>query len=253
MAMAPDLPPIFVINLDRAPDRWSMVAESLTHHGLRPLRVEGVDGRKLEAGERSVVDTRRFIFSTGRRVLDGEIGCHLSHRKALTRFVETGAEMGVILEDDVLADETTKPRLAAIAAAIDKDVDAVRLVTHRKEGFRPRLTTREGDRLGRTLFGPQGSAAAYLFRREAAIAMIDRLATMTLPYDAELERAWTRNQSLLTLERPLFAFPEPDKRPQTAIGTRADYRANKLFWLMRAPTAFFRARETVERLVYALR
>ena len=250
MAMAPDLPPIFVINLDRAPDRWEAIVESATRQRLELIRVPAVDGRKLSDAEKQVLNARRFMIRTGRMVLPGEIGCHLSHHRALQTFLDQGSEIGLILEDDVSFDEGFEERLRAILTSIDPSVDSVRLVTHRLRGFRARIETAAGDRLGRALLGPQGSSAAYLIRRPAAERMVHHLRQMTLPYDSELARAWELRQSQLVIEKPLVRIAREAK---SAIGTRADYRANKLFWLMRAPTALFRARETVERLVYALR
>jgi glycosyl transferase family 25 len=93
--------PIYVINLERSPDRWELVQEDFAKLGLTPLRIDAVDGMTLDfpalsAGNQS---------ADGRKLHEGEIACAMSHRKALETFLASDAEAAVILEDDgVLVD-----------------------------------------------------------------------------------------------------------------------------------------------------
>jgi glycosyl transferase family 25 len=70
--------------------------------GLGFERVDAIDGELLPEEERGkAVDGFRWWCSQGYRARAGEIGCALSHRKALAKVVEEGLPCACIMEDDV--------------------------------------------------------------------------------------------------------------------------------------------------------
>lgn len=242
--------PFFVINLKRASERWQSVAEAAQNAGVKITRIEGVDGAELPDDKDPIVDREVFGHRTGRSPLAGEIGCYLSHRLALETFLESRSEHGVIMEDDVLITPDSVGRLCAI---IEKagSIDIIKLVNHRSKGFVTSGKTSAGDRIGRTLFGPQGSAAAYIVSRNGAEQFLKQTETMTLPFDVELERGWTRGQDVQSVDQCVFPFSE--YREQTSIASRATYRSVKSVWFKRLPTAKFRFSDHLQRFVYACR
>ncbi len=81
--------PVYVINLDRRPDRLASIAAGLDRLEMKFERIAAVDARNLP--------------SEGDRVLGAaEHACLVSHRKALERFLGTVAPAALILEDDVV-------------------------------------------------------------------------------------------------------------------------------------------------------
>lgn len=96
----------FVIHLARAEGRRGHVA-ALRHQSPVPVEViDAVDGATLdEAAVRAVYQPHdllepRYPFEISR----GEIGCFLSHRKAWQAIVDSGADAGLVFEDDVVLD-----------------------------------------------------------------------------------------------------------------------------------------------------
>ena len=80
------VPLIQVINLEKRPDRLSLISANLHKAGLRFETQVAVDGQKF--GLES-----KFLSK-------GEIGCFKSHVNCMRRQVEAGAQFSLILEDD---------------------------------------------------------------------------------------------------------------------------------------------------------
>ena len=80
--------PIFFINLDRREDRAEMLRTSLTSLGLTGIRVQACDARELATNEITSLCSL------------GEIACWISHTRAMTAGIESGASHFLILEDD---------------------------------------------------------------------------------------------------------------------------------------------------------
>ena len=94
---------LYVINLDRSKKRWVRINKHLNGHGLLSQRISAVDGKALPAeviAERYSVGLNKMSFFIGLK--PAEIGCFLSHRKALEAFIiDSNKPFAIILEDDV--------------------------------------------------------------------------------------------------------------------------------------------------------
>lgn len=246
---APDVLPIFAINLDRAEDRWQ--ALSATAGKLRLERIAAVDGGAIARTDWIDIDHRRFQRNHGRRMLPGEYGCYRSHLAALDAFIATGEPLGIIVEDDIELDEELPARVRSIAAGAPP-FDVIKLVNHRAYGFRRKGTSALGDHYGRCVHGPQGSAACYAVTQEGARRLRRSLAVMWLPYDVALERGWDTGVSVLTTEKNLLAFSPLRARSSITTGRDSSYDSSKDAAIARWRTALFRAGDYVRRAVYAL-
>jgi glycosyl transferase family 25 len=94
-------PLIYVINLDRDAERLASIRANLGALGLGFERLPAVMGKDLPDWEK-LVDLAAYAW---RNRMDtpraGEVGCYLSHLKAMETFLQTDAPWCVILEDDV--------------------------------------------------------------------------------------------------------------------------------------------------------
>lgn len=94
---------VFLVNLDRNPERLAFMDEQLGRLGIRYERVSAVDGRLLTTEEKkSQTNQIRAFFALNRMLLDGEIGCALSHLSIYRRMREKGLDCALVLEDDVV-------------------------------------------------------------------------------------------------------------------------------------------------------
>ena len=184
--------PVFVINLDRRPDRWRMISDSLGRIGVSAQRISAIDAESMTDQDKSMHL--------------GEKACVLSHCKALHAFLATDHPAALILEDDVeLASDVT-----ALLGGKDWWPVGAKLLKLDNPGEKPRLM---GPARGRTPTSrglhrvalSQAGGGAYLLDRQAAATVLDACKMPFLPIDVllfDLRRSKTARQL-----RPLQIVP----------------------------------------------
>lgn len=93
--------PIFLINLDGSRDRLVSAVGQLAAAGLSAERIPAFDGRNQPVNALPGYDPAAALRYMGRPLRGGEVGCYLSHLAAARRVVDSGAPIGVVLEDDL--------------------------------------------------------------------------------------------------------------------------------------------------------
>lgn len=244
-----DMIGLYIINLDRSSARWDAILSQANKMGLRVERVSGVDGRDVDQNERVDVNESEFIRRNGRSLLPGEYGCYKSHIAVLEQFLLSSYPTAVVMEDDVEFPENFMPRLDAIHKNLPS-AEIVKLLNHRAKGFRETTVTIYGDRIGRCIHGPQGSAACYMITRTAARKLLEKIKIMQYPYDIALERGWKTGVSIYTVQTNIAKLSKLSHGSQ--IADRDQYRAVKIRGVRRIATHMIRAIDYVRRIRYAL-
>jgi len=172
---------VYLINMDGATDRLAAMMEKTSAVGLTSVeRVAGVDGRKLDYPIAEFSELSYKLLH-GRRRTPPEIGCYLSHVVCARKFLESGADFALILEDDVAFKDDFMQTLDA-AASHPGDWDLLRLTTvsnGRKFRFRPL----NGERALAVALAREKGSGAYLINRKAASWITKKLVPMRLAYD----------------------------------------------------------------------
>ena len=236
---------VYVINLDRSPARLAAVKASADAHGISFNRVVAVDGRVISAEDHPGIDVERFKRVNGRNLVPGEVGCYLSHIKALEAFLADGGEIGLICEDDIAFTDDTLPLMTALAATSGWDI--VKLFNFRYRGFVPHRRLSDKWTLGRCLHGPAGSAVAYAVCRAGAQRLLANAIPMTLPFDVALERGWKGNVAFFTSNRRAVELQHDQPTTIVAQGHLVKYP-----FYRRGGTLVFRGKEYVRRMAFAL-
>jgi glycosyl transferase family 25 len=169
----------FVINLKQAVDRWAFLEPQLHDAAIEFTRVEAVDGKLLTFPMREVSELSYKLLH-GRYLSRPEVGCYLSHLKAIRLFLDTDLDYCLILEDDA----ALSPRLKAVVNSAIKygdDWDILRLSTV-NSGKRFSVVRTDDCRLG-VCFTREKGAGAYVLNRRAASVFLKRLLPMRLAYD----------------------------------------------------------------------
>lgn len=179
----------YVVNLASATERWAAMHARLREAGIPFERVEAIRGRDLPTPYADFDEAwhRRL---TGRSPIPPEIGCYLSHVKAIDAFLRTDHTHGLFLEDDAVLS-------ANLAATIEDALrhadrwDVLRLSTVNTDRVVPVVRLPAGAFLGVNLLRSKG-AAAYMLSRRAAETFRRRLLPMRLAYDIafDLEYLW---------------------------------------------------------------
>lgn len=101
------MPLVFVINLDNSLERMAKISQRLEQLGISFERLAGVYGADLSEQEIAKHYCPQLNKKNYRRPLRlGEIGCYMSHLKAWRTIVDRKISCALILEDDIVIDES---------------------------------------------------------------------------------------------------------------------------------------------------
>lgn len=177
----------YIINLDAAPERWSFIETVFAKTQIGLCRVPAIDGNTLCSPD-GVYSESRYRWFHGRETNNLELGCYLSHLKALETFLSTDEEFAIIGEDDIVINQDLEAVLAK-ALRYSRFWNVLRL-TGLSQGRPVKVLKLIGEYyLGVNLGRVKGSGA-YVVDRTAARVFARRLLPMWLPYDHALDREW---------------------------------------------------------------
>ena len=89
---------IYVINLENSVSRWDKISDNLNVQSATFERVNAIYGKSIDWQAASDdIFCRSYM---GRSIQPGEVGCFLSHVKALQKFIASEENFAIILEDD---------------------------------------------------------------------------------------------------------------------------------------------------------
>lgn len=171
---------IFVLNLDRAPQRRKIMRDRLAALGLEAEILSAVDGRKLDAAD--------LPPGSEPELTPGEIGCYLSHVNAWKTIIQRGLSHAIILEDDVILSPKLMDLVGEIIA-LGLPFDAVRLSALFPVRGIPVASLSGTARLVLTTKPPSG-AQGYLVSQNGAKRLLSKLAVPKLPIDVAFDRYW---------------------------------------------------------------
>ncbi len=221
--------PVWLINLPRATVRRERMEAQLANLALPYTLFPGVDGRAEEARLLANTDIAAFRRNMGREILIGGIGCYHSHLGVWEAFLDAGAPVALVLEDDVVfhADFLPAIRLALQASA---HWDLLKL-----NRIRAKLPVSQG-RIGpyhlNAYLGPNTGTGAYLINRATAAKLLPAMRRVTRATDHEINRFFAHDFRLRGLE----PFPSHvDDGGQSLITGTAFGDVKKFPWYARLP------------------
>ncbi|HZJ14203.1 MAG TPA: glycosyltransferase family 25 protein [Chthoniobacteraceae bacterium] len=177
----------YFLNLDTALDRRASIEEAFARTSLNLCRIPAIAGDTLSLPVADYSEAR-FRWFHGRSTNPREVGCYLSHVRAITAFLETGEAHALICEDDIVLRPCFEEVLA-IALQHAESWNVLRL-TGLSAGRARRMAS-----LGRGYdlcvnFARLKGAGAYVLDRRAASAFANGLLPMWLPFDHAIDREW---------------------------------------------------------------
>ncbi|WP_314977626.1 glycosyltransferase family 25 protein [Campylobacter rectus] len=160
---------VFVISLKSDEARREKLKERFKNYGEFKL-VEATDGRAMSAKEYYGY-ALPGLEAYGRLLSPSEVGCSLSHARAYEEFLKSDARLALILEDDVIGDESGIKKAFETAAKMDA---GSALICGAQDGLEGRFSA-FGKKLdedfwlvSKRSYGTIYRAAAYVLDRRAA-------------------------------------------------------------------------------------
>lgn len=188
------------INLERSPDREVKIRARLADAGFEFHKCVGVDGGDLSAEQLSFYDEGRAVKYMGRRLYKGEIGCYLSHLKSVRAFLETDAEFGLVVEDDLVVPEGFKGFCLDVCDIACRTYPKWRLINLYRGAGRPFSNLAEVQLGGEVhQFGVAhsfpASAVALIWSRAGASEFLENFSSIYAPVD-QITKAWMSSRGL---------------------------------------------------------
>lgn len=183
--------PCWIITLHPESEGVRALMESLAAQGVNAELFPGVDGRHampaLNADEfLDVQKTRRRHLC---EMTNSEVGCYLSHLRAIKKGYALGYQKLCILEDDVEVEPEFGPALAEIAT-LPEQVEFVRLMALRVRKRKIVQSMLQGShqltRPERGVLGAQG----YVVNRSAMAKIIQYACNIFEPIDKVYDHYW---------------------------------------------------------------
>lgn len=213
---------IYLINLDRRPDRLKAMTGRAQTLGLSLERVAAVDAATVEPAELD-----RWFEQDGPlgEIPRGDKACLLSHRLAWQKFLASGQTHAVFLEDDVVLSRAASDFLAD-DGWIPGHAPVVKLEHYGPKGQRVLLgdlsSVKDGFQQGRILSRHTG-AAAYILSRRAAEFLLGQT-RFALPVDHLLFNP--NNSALFAALGPVQLLPAIARQEQF-VGAKSDIEATR--------------------------
>lgn len=176
--------PVYVINLDRRPDRLAYMAGQLDGLGLEWSQVPAVDAQTAsdaEIGREVALECHRVRMGRGSQC------CAITNFRIFRELAEGNAPAALVLQDDV----QLSPEVAPFLRDASWLPEGIGLVQLEKYG-RKRSNRLAGPPLGaspvkgrevRRLYSRTGGAGAFIITRDAARTIIKRKGILDVPID----------------------------------------------------------------------
>lgn len=177
----------YIINLEGAAERWADSRSSIEALEIPYVRIKGIQGDQLPLNP-TQYNRIKYNISHGKKTNPREVGCYLSHIKALQTFLQSNDDYGLILEDDIALPSDSKKLVEAVIPYAEH-WDMIRLSAHAPGKPLPFANLPEGRVLAYNLKVLKNTGA-YLVNRHAAQCICERMLPMSLPYDVALDRDW---------------------------------------------------------------
>lgn len=217
----------FIIHLHRAKARRPQVERILSDCPVPAQIIDAVDGRTLAQAAIDQVYSRESLYAPRYpfALTVGEIGCFLSHRKALQAIVAAGLPAGLVLEDDVEIDPAEFPAALDLARQHISRHGIVQFQVREIASPGPDVAAAQRGRLTRPVLVPL-RASCTLYSHDAAQRLLDQTQRFDRPVDTFMQMHW------VTGLRPLLAVPSGVRDKGTEVGGTT-IQARNVPWLRR--------------------
>jgi len=248
---------VYVINLDRSEDRLAQFQAQARALGLAFAKVLAVDGSHPEFSYQPAKAAHRAPgYKYYRPLVAEEVGCHLSHIKALETFLADGYDYGVVLEDDAVFADGFLGKLNGILDRHRQNRCWDVLKLHgSKKGLAVIDVVAEDLSLVEHCSIPGGSFGTVWTRPGAQrFLRAHHDHTVGRPIDVDMRYPWEFDAVVLTVNPPLVSHEDTSGGATTTIcDRRTAFKADRKLVKDSLRKWSFQARFLCRRLAYNIR
>lgn len=183
--------PIFVINLDRSPQRLDSIKMTFESLGLEFIRVQAVDlNTGSDHGIINLYDDHQNSKNYFAKLTKAEQGCFYSHRNAWKAFLDSSSDSCIVLEDDVaLTHDFSDAVVACCDWLIGERPRILKLYAKRPVGGATVFLRDSRRRIVIPKLPPLG-AVAHIINRPAARELLAKSDSFFQPVDVYMQAWW---------------------------------------------------------------
>ena len=198
----------YVINLDRSTERLELISSQLSNQKINVKRIPAIDGIELNIDKEA--DDSMCKSEMGRSIQPGEVGCFLSHIKALEAFISSKSDFAVILEDDAIIQSEFYIRIKTLCNFLVtnqySNLCAINLGPSDYK-YTTKIKSLANFDLLRAHRFPM-LATGILWTREGAEVVLSQKGKVKYPYDNYLRILLTKNSNGLSVKPALVKAAE---------------------------------------------
>ena len=193
----------YVINLDRSKKRMSEFSEAFSGTNLKVKRIAAVDGNLINI--KSFADDNLCRKKMGRSIQPGEVGCFLSHKKALEIFLSTDLEYAIVFEDDAIPIDGFRDILESLIEKFLENNKKTAAINLGAVDFKysSRVLPIKNN-IVRCAHRFPMLATGVLWTRSGAKKFLENASVVTMPYDNFLRFLFSGTNSVFSLQPPII-------------------------------------------------
>ncbi|WXT99940.1 MAG: hypothetical protein Ctma_0646 [Catillopecten margaritatus gill symbiont] len=191
-------PPIYIINLNRSPERLSYMDKQLSVLKLPFERIVGVDGYLIESEAlQSYQQQSKRSWMHYSILSAGEIGCALSWHSAWQIIAKHSSKACIVLEDDIKIGDNFKEVVQHLFEDLDENI--VIDLSGKKGTIEKERKTVNGITLIRYQTPPIGNIGS-IYGQSAAQVFLDKMQHFKAPVDTLQIMTWQHKVQTWSLE-----------------------------------------------------
>ena len=110
---------IYLISLEKDFRRREEISKSFTEYHKKMVWIRAIYGANLSSGE-YFSKISQYYKKHNRLLTCGEVGCTLSHIKVLEKFIDSGDQHALILEDDIIGRDQDIEIILSVVKCLDE-------------------------------------------------------------------------------------------------------------------------------------
>jgi glycosyl transferase family 25 len=217
----------YVINLDRSTERLELISSQLSNQKINVKRIPAIDGIEINIDKEA--DDSMCKSEMGRSIQPGEVGCFLSHIKALETFISSKSDFAVILEDDAIIQSEFYIRIKALCNFLVTNqyskLFAINLGPSDYK-YTTKIKSLANFELLRAHRFPM-LATGILWTREGAALVLSHKGKVKYPYDNYLRILLTNNSNGMSVKPALVKAAEVSSDIEARSITKGRSKENR--------------------------